>query len=470
MSPKPETPRRWFHFRLATLLVAGPLIAIVISWVALHRRAIFLEQEAVKAIRAAGGALQMDDSEHVIRVYLGGGQFDDQALDKLAPHLRNLPYLQELDLVETDLSERSLALLHSLPSLRTLYLHKSGISVELIAQLRSDHPDWAIHTSAPDPIAIGLAMRDVYRHAVVSVALLEDGSRLATGTGEGLLQVWTPEGPVHRLQHERRGHSEWAFSIDISPSGDLMASGGGDNAIRIWKTDDISLVAELRGHENDVHGVRFFPDGQRLASVSDDQTVRLWDWCRQVQTAVMQGHRDTIPALAVSPDGSLVATGSRDDTIRLWDGTSGALLRVLQGHRDDVMSLAFDPSGTMLLSGSYDKTARLWDVEDGALLRVMQGHDDWIFAVTYCHDGSRLVTAGGDGLRIWDAADGALLYKFDMQRDVASLSAHPRLPLVAASSAEGNVALWDVSIGALAGGFWTRFGERELPLQLGAVN
>jgi WD40 repeat protein len=83
------------------------------------------------------------------------------------------------------------------------------------------------------------------------------------------------------------GHQADVWSIAFSPSGTLLASGGGscapacsedvqDNSVRIWRMSDGSEQAKFEGHTKNVRSLAWSPDEKILASGSDDGTLRLW--------------------------------------------------------------------------------------------------------------------------------------------------------------------------------------------------
>ena len=165
------------------------------------------------------------------------------------------------------------------------------------------------------------------------------------------------------------GHTNNVLSLAFKPNSYRLASGSGDNTIRLWDVEDLNNlrhVRTLRGHTSYVASVAWSPDGRTLASASWDGTVRLWNPDNGINFAVLRGHTESVRCVAWSPDGRILASGSQDDTVRLWNPDTHGARRVLRGHTNAVFSLAFHPNGQTLASASQDQTIRLWNPNTGA--------------------------------------------------------------------------------------------------------
>ena len=74
----------------------------------------------------------------------------------------------------------------------------------------------------------------------------------------------------------------------------------------------------MKGHKNSVNSIAFSPDGKYLASGSGDETVKLWSMDTQKEVAMLQGHSSSVYSVAFSANGKYLASGSGDQTVKLW--------------------------------------------------------------------------------------------------------------------------------------------------------
>src|SRR5688572_13973796 len=433
---RPLEPRFRVLRRVALALLI--IVALIGSWWGMQRLGEARRQQAVSIIEQNGGTLVRDKDGTVERVYLPSPPAGDVALERIAPHLRYLRGLKQLDIVGPGFTDEGLRTLTDLDHVRDLYIFNTSASAAGIAELQKRFPHLNVKQLPPSLPASKLAALNVYPHAVTALALLDTGD-LLTGSGDGYLRRWPAD--ATRPSDELRAHQDWVFSIALSPDGKTLATGGGDNLVRLWDAGSLKPIADLSGHTDDVHAVLFHPDGNTLFSAGDDRTIRVWDLSDRSQRHVIAAHDAQIPSLSLSPDGRLLASASRDGTARLWDASSCRLLHVLR-HDDDVSAVRFSPDGRAIATSSYDKTIKLWNPRDGSLTRTFTGHTDWIFTLAFSRDGRSLLSAGRDKtLRVWNVSSGTLFDAVTDARVVSATAIDKVGSTVITAAADGTVLL-----------------------------
>jgi WD40 repeat protein len=239
------------------------------------------------------------------------------------------------------------------------------------------------------------------------IALNGQKQWLFGGRWEGGASLWNTETgqEVFRLPTAR------ALGTAISPDGSRLATGGLDNAVRVWDASTRQMVWAGSQHVDHVVALAFSPDGTHLASASMDATARIWDVANGTQLLVLP-HDEALTSVAYSPDGTLLATAGRGpgNAVRLWNVISGEPVRTLTAHRDAVWSVSFSPDGQRLVSTSRDGTARIWSALNGQLLTTQQPNAGALVSAAFSPDGQRLATAAQVGsVQLWDLATGRLV-------------------------------------------------------------
>src|SRR6266851_3502222 len=164
-----------------------------------------------------------------------------------------------------------------------------------------------------------------------------------------------------------RGHSASVNAAAWSPDGTRIASGSADGTVQVWDAGNGGHVFTYRGHVGRVNAVAWSPDGTRIASGSADFTVQVWDAANGGHVFTYRGHADAVWGVAWSSDGTRIVSGSGnidngrgDTTAQVWDAANGGHVSIYRGHSGPVWTVAWSPDSTRIASGSVDKTAQVW--------------------------------------------------------------------------------------------------------------
>lgn len=171
-----------------------------------------------------------------------------------------------------------------------------------------------------------------------------------------------------------------------------LATGGGDNNVRIWKVEHpedptdvrkttVHYLSTLRKHTQAVNATRFDQTGEYLATAGDDGLLIIWILADEVIQDF--GNQDDEPKeswivnkvfhtnsevydISWSPDSRFIAAGSTDNSIRIFDCQSGEKALDWKGHGHYVQGISWDPRGEFLATQSADRSLRVYRlVTDG---------------------------------------------------------------------------------------------------------
>ncbi|HEU5061435.1 MAG TPA: WD40 repeat domain-containing protein, partial [Kofleriaceae bacterium] len=278
---------------------------------------------------------------------------------------------------------------------------------------------------------------------VAHVLVSPGGDRLLAHSMDGTVRlIDVATGKARVLGHQPAEKATAAFSRD----GSLVASGGIDKVIHIWRTADGSRADTLRGHEDSIYQVEFAPDASYLASAGDDGTARVWD-LRSGQSQVLRGHEDDVFSLSIRRDGRELLTTSLDGSVRLWPiGGDERVLVAAPGKEID--HVLFSGDGAQLYATGKGGRLLSWELASGerterTMVDVEKSSGYPVFDRTV----SRVAVPRTDGaVELWDAASGKpRILRGGQGGPVAVAMSRDGKVLVSSEKKGGTTLVWDLS-------------------------
>ncbi|MCH9680589.1 MAG: PQQ-binding-like beta-propeller repeat protein [Deltaproteobacteria bacterium] len=228
-----------------------------------------------------------------------------------------------------------------------------------------------------------------------TIASSADGQLLLTNEGDAV-SVWD----VGRGQRIQRlaPTSDYARSIALSTDGTVVAAGGNDNAIGLWRLADGARLTENLGHRGRVHSLGFSHDGDTLFTTSlGDQTALMWSVPDRDPVLALPGRHAALDStgrqLFAARSGdvdmeTLVARGVGDEESRTWEASLG-LIRGMRVQPDGLLAVAEGGRISLVAPGAPGPT---WSSE------ALEGGEDRFSrdaSVGFSSDGTTAVLYAG---------------------------------------------------------------------------
>ncbi|ONH68566.1 Chromatin assembly factor 1 subunit B [Cyberlindnera fabianii] len=192
------------------------------------------------------------------------------------------------------------------------------------------------------------------------------------------------EQPVYSAHFQPSASPTTSTNMAPSPSpSQRLATGGGDNNVRIWKLvhpspgeTKVEYLSTLSKHTQAVNAVRFDPTGTMLATAGDDGCAMIWTKAdRIVRDFGVEADEEAVESWTVktlcrsssseiygldwSPDSKYIITGSTDNKARVYDVLTGQEVMQITDHAHYVQGAAWDPRGKFLATQSADRSVHI---------------------------------------------------------------------------------------------------------------
>jgi len=274
----------------------------------------------------------------------------------------------------------------------------------------------------------------------VALAISRDGSMLAVGAADGRISAF--DSSSGQLRWRADAHQ---LGVQTLAFGDgVLASGGQDGQIRLWRLGSGEAIASLKAGTGLVQHLQWSTDGRKLIWAAGKR----WRMVDRGGTAVADGEHpeSAITVLGFSPDGQWLAIG----------GTAGLALhpaaepgkgRIFMPRKLPLLTLAWADDSRIVACGTGASSVHFWRVATGEESRMSGLGTQPFRGAPLTWVGSRLAIAALDAIVLWDFAgcgpEGAAPVQLDGHRaDISHLAVDRSRRLLASADGDGRVMLW----------------------------
>jgi len=274
--------------------------------------------------------------------------------------------------------------------------------------------------------------------------------------------------------------------VVFNHSGSLLASGGWEGNLRLWKLPSGEQLRRWPAHGNSINGIAFTRDDSEILTAGYDGRLIKWTLggaiIRQIDSGspvthmqadvdrnlVLTGHRDgsvrvwrltdleqlvhrvlhraSVKAVAIDPVSGRFASADSAGQVLLW--SANGAIQVLSAPPVDAWTLEFSPDGQWLLGGGWFDLFR-WRLQDGTLRILPTEHQGIIQSIQYNRTSNQLASISrqtDSAVYLLDPASGKVMRRFK-PHDLcgASVSVSADGHYLATTSDDASVRIWDLS-------------------------
>ncbi|MDF1752010.1 MAG: TIR domain-containing protein [Verrucomicrobiales bacterium] len=316
--------------------------------------------------------------------------------------------------------------------------------VEFIEILNATNPrmrgwefDYLQNKIGKQRIAIG-----EHESYVRSVSYNRSGELLASGGWDDVVKIWTAKsGKLLKVLVGVSGIDSLAFDSN----GNKIAAGGFSNFM-VWDVRSgeavINIPTMVDGVGTNIRGLDFSPLGDAIATGHSDHTIKLYN-LNTGDTLFTRRLDQSISSLRFSPDGSKLALGLSNGW-KIIDSKSGNDLVTPRDIVGSSIAVSFDRSGNRLATGGGGDVVQIWDAHNGKEIIKMKGvHSDYITSVDFSPDGEKLASGGADHtVKVWNTRTGDEEYTFLGHTDNVNTVSFGFDGSIASGSSDKSVSVW----------------------------
>lgn len=219
------------------------------------------------------------------------------------------------------------------------------------------------------------------------------------------------------------GHSDVINSLSFNGTGKYLASGGADNAVKIWKVENaptLSVVTTLV-IPSPVSCVAFNKITQDLAVAHESNDILVFGLAAidkgvtKFQPKVLKRHKGSIDKVVYTQDGAYLASSSYENELILWKA-DGSVVKEFDNLENPINAIAFSSDSKIMVGLDIAGKGTSWGIPAGNKFTDFNGHDNTVFCAAFAPSlkGNYVVASAGginNEIILWNPINGITVRK-----------------------------------------------------------
>jgi WD40 repeat protein len=259
------------------------------------------------------------------------------------------------------------------------------------------------------------------QHPVNSVFFVEDGKQVFSGGAEGMLRRWRV-GDGHEVGEPISVGGQDIYAAALSPDRKWLVCGlllvkphDGIERVGVWDAQTHEKVLNIKGHTDTAFSVDISPDSTKFATGGADKLAFIWSMTTGKRIVGPLQHDSSVVAVRFSPNGDRIATQTATTletpgttvSIRIYNSENGQQLLDIPFKlvgRYVSSPFVWSADGHQLFALSAGE-AKCFDTSSGILLSEWPIHSKGKpTSVALAHNQKFIVASANKSLSFWDTS------------------------------------------------------------------
>ncbi|PSB54201.1 WD40 repeat domain-containing protein [Chamaesiphon polymorphus] len=283
---------------------------------------------------------------------------------------------------------------------------------------------------------------------ITSIACANDGRTVVASSAAGEVAYWENQQLTMLLD----AHGASVDSLSFDASSRYLAAGGQMGDVRVWDCGNGSpeLLLSLAHKSIWVDSIAWHPHAPYLAFATG-RFVQIWDIAKRELITTLDFDLSTVFDLAWHPAGTHLAVAGNLGA-RIWQSNDWDEEPEYLPANNALKHLAWSIGGDFLAGATLDRCLVISAIEDFSSTWTMRGFPARIQQLAWIDKSQPTVAAISAEMLVSCAyADGTWqAMPLEFHRDfITTMSIHPKFPLIATASVDGEIAIWEPEMGVI---------------------